>query len=179
MNEKDEMRAWALRTAGEIPERRRTESDLAAMRALFALESFKAAKTIFCYVSVGNEVSTRAILEAAIGLQKTVCVPRCLTEYTMEAVAIGSIDDLENGMYGIPTGKQDGHVIPVSMIDFTVLPCLCADARGYRIGYGKGYYDRFLADYKGFSAVLCRKELLVEQVPAEPHDQKADFVIAT
>ncbi|HOP11043.1 MAG TPA: 5-formyltetrahydrofolate cyclo-ligase [Oscillospiraceae bacterium] len=173
------MRAWALRTAHAISEQRRGESDLAAMQRLLSLKAFQEAKTVFCYVSVGDEVSTRDIIKTAIGLHKTVCVPRCLPDYAMEAVAINDIEELENGLYGIPTVKKEGNIIPTSMIDLTVLPCLCADAEGYRIGYGKGYYDRFLTDYKGFSVVLCRKELLVDQIPVESHDQKVDFVIAT
>jgi len=178
MSEKDELRVWARQIAHELSERRKAESNLAAMQALLSLEAFKTAETVFCYVSVRDEVSTRAILEAALKLGKTVCVPRCLPGNTMEAVAIGALSDLEPGLFGIPSAGKGGLILPASMIDITVLPCLCADEKGHRIGYGKGYYDRFLAGYQGLSVVLCRKELLVENIPAEFHDQKADLVIA-
>jgi len=88
MSEKDKLRAWALRTARLIPEQRRAESDFAAMEQLLAFKEFKEAKTVFCYVSVGEEVSSRAIIEAAIHLKKIVCVPRCLPVNTMETVEI-------------------------------------------------------------------------------------------
>ena len=179
MSEKEILRAWARRTARAISGLRRAESDLAAAERLYALEAFKAAKTVFCYVSVGDEVSTCKIIESAIRLHKTVCVPRCLSGNIMEAVAISAFNDLECDLFQIPSIRKDGRIIPASGIDFAVLPCLCADQKGYRIGHGKGYYDRFLADYRGLSAVLCRKELLVNQIPVQPYDQKADFVIVT
>ena len=179
MNTKAELRAWAQKTARTVSEQRKAESDSAATEQLLTLEAFKAAKTVFCYVSVGDEVSTHDIIEAAIQLKKTVCVPRCLPGDSMEAVAVCGFDELECDYYQIPSVKDKGRVIPASEIDLAVLPCLCADKRGYRIGHGKGYYDRFLAQYSGVSAVLCRKELLVNEIPNEPHDQKADFVIAT
>ena len=179
MSKKAELRVWARKIARIISEQRKVESDAEAMKQLLALEAFKSAKTVFCYVSVGDEVSTRSFLEAAIRLEKTVCVPRCLSGNTMEAVAACGLDVLECDYYQIPSVKGEGRIVPASEIDFAVLPCLCADTRGYRIGHGKGYYDRFLAEYQGVSAVLCRKELLVKEIPAEPHDQKADIVIAT
>ncbi len=179
MIEKDELRAWAIQKAMVIPERRKKEANLAAAEKLLLSKEFKESKIVFCYISVRDEVSTLEILKAAIRLKKKLCVPRCLPEYAMEAVTIENINDLENDLYGIPTVKKGGQVIPVSLIDLAVLPCLCADERGYRIGYGKGYYDRFLAEYQGFSVVLCRKELLVDEIPAEPHDRKADLVIAS
>jgi 5-formyltetrahydrofolate cyclo-ligase len=157
----------------------RTELELGKIEQLLALEGLKAAKTIFCYVSVGDEVSTHGFLEAAIQLKKTVCVPRCLSGNIMEAVAVCGLNELECDYYQIPSVKNKGWIVPASEIDLAVLPCLCADKRGYRIGHGKGYYDRFLAEYQGVSVVLCRKELLADEIPIEPHDQKADLVIAT
>ena len=179
MSIKDELRVWARETARTISEQRKAESDAVAMKQLLALEAFKSAKTVFCYVSVGDEVSTQGILEAAIQLKKIVCVPRCLSGNTMEAVVACGLDELECDYYQIPSVKGEGRIVLASEIDFAVLPCLCADMRGYRIGHGKGYYDRFLAEYHGVSAVLCRKELLVKEIPAQAHDQKADIVIAT
>lgn len=179
MNTKAELRAWAQKTARTLSEQRKAESDAEATKQLLALEAFEAAKTIFCYVSVGDEVFTHVFLEAALRLKKTVCVPRCLSGNTMEAVAVCGLDELECDCYQIPSVKSKGRVVPALEIDFAVLPCVCADKRGYRIGHGKGYYDRFLAAYSGVSAVLCRKELLADEIPNEAHDQKADFVIAT
>lgn len=179
MKDKDELRTWARRTARAISEQRKSESDFAASEQLLALEAFKAAKTIFCYVSVGDEVSTRGIIEASLKLKKTVCVPRCLPDNTMEAVAIRDLNELECDRFQIPSVTGKGRIVSPSMIDIAVLPCLCADVNGCRIGHGKGYYDRFLAEYRGVSAVLCRKELLVDQIPVQLHDRKADYVIAT
>ena len=141
-------------------------------------ERFKSAKTIFTYVSCGNEPDTYGIIKKALELGNTVSVPRCVAKGIMEAVEITDISDLKPGKYQIPE-PHDGKVIPFSEIDFAVIPCLCADRFGNRLGHGGGYYDRFLANFNGFSVILCRKELELTEIPLEEHDKPANAVIFT
>jgi len=141
-----------------------------------ALDEYKNAETIFTYVSVGAEADTRLFIRRAICDGKTVCVPKCYERGKMEAIKIASLDELTLGRYGIPE-PQSGETVPFSDIDFAVIPCLCADPCGNRLGHGAGYYDRFMADFHGFSLILCRKELKVDLVPVEAHDIPADKVI--
>ncbi len=143
-----------------------------------ALDEYKNAETVFTYVSVGAEADTRLFIGRAICDGKTVCVPRCgeRERNQMQAIKIASLDALTTGRYGIPE-PQSGEVVPFSEIDFAVIPCLCADSLGNRLGHGAGYYDRFLVDFHGFSLVLCRQELKVDAVPTEAHDIPANKVI--
>ena len=62
-------------------------------------------------------------------------------------------------------------------IDVVVVPAICFDKRGHRLGYGKGYYDRFLKNLKALKVGFCYFDMIEDELPIEEHDIKADFVI--
>ena len=62
-------------------------------------------------------------------------------------------------------------------IDLALVPAVCYDRRGYRLGFGGGYYDRWLADFAGFRVGLCRAAVLQERVPTEAHDSRVDLLL--
>ena len=62
-------------------------------------------------------------------------------------------------------------------IDLIIVPALCCDKNGYRLGYGGGYYDRFLKDYKGIKVVCLPKQLIFDTIYHEVHDIKMDYII--
>ena len=62
-------------------------------------------------------------------------------------------------------------------IDLALVPAVCYDRRGYRLGFGGGYYDRWLADFSGFRVGLCRGLVLQDRVPTEAHDSRVDLLI--
>ncbi len=167
---KKQMRAWARSILGNLG----VSCD--ASDIISEMPEFRAAKTVFTYVSCGAEPRTDGIIRLSLSLGKTLAVPRCIASGIMEAVIIKSEDALTCGKYGIPE-PQKGEVLPFSKIDFAVIPCLCADRSANRLGHGGGYYDRFLSDFGGFSLLLCRKELEAEEIPLEEHDRPANKVI--
>ena len=67
--------------------------------------------------------------------------------------------------------------IPPKEIDLALIPCLSCGRDGHRLGYGGGYYDRYLNQVKGTLAVLCRRVLMCDEIPIEDHDKNMDFVI--
>jgi 5-formyltetrahydrofolate cyclo-ligase len=95
----------------------------------------------------------------------------------MDAYEIAGAHDLTPGRYGIPEPKA--HCLPVSPedIDLIILPCVCCDREGYRLGYGGGFYDRWLSGRRARSAALCFENILVPRVPREPHDEPVDFIV--
>ncbi len=136
---------------------------------------FKEAKTVFCYVSMNNEVDTRSIIKYALREGKSVCVPLCEPEGKMTPYVIYSLGEMSEGAYGIPEppiGAPKGEDI-----DLCIVPCVCADQECYRVGQGGGYYDRFLADFEGKSMLLCRDVLVHESVPRKEHDLPCDLLI--
>ncbi len=136
---------------------------------------FQAAKTVFCYVSMNDEVDTRSIIKYALREGKTVCVPLCEPEGKMTPYVIYSLGEMSEGAYGIPEppiGAPKG-----TDIDLCITPCMCADKERYRVGHGGGYYDRFLAEFEGKSMLLCREELVEDHVPHQAHDIACDILI--
>ena len=146
-------------------------------------EWYKSSKSIFIYVSMGNEVPTHNIIKNALAGGKTVSVPRIGPGTQMHAVPVRDLEqDLEPGKFGIMEPKL--HLLPVSeaCIDLIIVPGLLFDRRGYRIGYGKGYYDRYLDRVYTISP-HCRtiglafENQLVQTLPRGKHDKPVMLII--
>ena len=145
------------------------------MDILNSYTEFKNAKTVFCYVSYNGEVDTLDLL-SEISKEKTLVVPYCIDDDgNMIAVKINSTDDLVKGMYGILEPKKPVE-FPKEEIDFVIVPGVAFSKDGYRLGYGKGYYDRFLADISPYKMGVVKKELLLEKLPHNEFDIKMDSI---
>lgn len=112
---------------------------------LYQEPCFLNANTLYCYVSYNQEVMTKPILELALEAGKRVAVPKVLGK-EMEFIYLNSLDELTSGYQGIeePTGEEIASEKEVLMI----LPGLAFDENGNRVGYGGGFYDRYLDKYK-------------------------------
>ncbi len=149
----------------------------AVAEALCALDAYKKAKTVFVFVSTGEEPETRDFIARALGEGKTVAVPRCLPDGVMEARQINSLSELAAGMYGIPEPGDQAPPVRRCRIDFAVVPGICFDPDGGRLGKGKGYYDRYLQDFHGFKAGICPARRLVPSVPMDEWDVPVDATV--
>lgn len=155
----------------------RQRADESILKQLLDLEEFKAAKTVFCFVGTPDEIQTLPFIEEALDLGKTVCVPLCVSPRVMEARQILSTDELTQGRLGIQVPKENSTLIPKDEVDLIVVPCLTCTEEGYRLGYGGGYYDNYLADSPGHSAIICYKPLIRDSLPLEDYDIRAKQVI--
>ena len=166
----------ALRAA-EIPETRRLR-DHAITTAVLALDQYQSAHTIFCYCSTAEEIATDAIVLDALAHGKCVCVPRCERPGEMTARQIESLDQLVPGKFGIREPTANQPVIAPADIDFCIVPCLCADRQGFRLGYGGGYYDRFLCQTQAYTVALCAASRLLDNpLPRESTDVPCDCIL--
>ena len=134
--------------------------------------AYKNANAILCYVSTEIEVDTFAILKKAFSDKKIVAVPRCIPNtHFMDFIIIKSFDDLEKGAYGVLEPKL---TITEKIIgdekSICVIPALLYDYFGYRLGYGGGYYDRFLADFKGNAIGIIYFENLKDSLSHGKYD---------
>ena len=148
---------------------------------LKATTYYKEAKMVMCFVSFGDELDTHKFIESALGEGKRVVVPITKSK-TKELIPseLKSFDELEPGYYDILTPKEE-FIRPVdpSDIDLVVVPGVAFDTYGYRVGYGGGYYDRFLSNIArtvpkiavGFSLQLT------ERLPRESFDIPVDMLI--
>lgn len=147
-------------------------------KRVVSLAEFKNADTVLCYVSVGDEVSTIDIIKEALKNGKRVAVPRCIRDSrSLEFFYINGLDELKTGAYNIP--EPDVNASRITSFDGSVciVPALSVDDSGTRIGYGGGYYDRFLADYTGIRIATCFDECTGIDLPREATDQPMDLLV--
>ncbi len=132
------------------------------------------ASSVFCYVSTEIEVDTRRIIGYCLSNNIPVALP-VSGENELSFYYIDNINELKNGRYNIdePPINRPAYASEKTLC---IVPALCADKEGYRLGYGKGYYDRFLKSFKGTSVIICYKDFKCE-VPKEAHDIQTTFTI--
>lgn len=152
--------------------------DIEIASRLLCTREYMNSKTILTYVSKKGEVDTIGIIHAAFVNKKQVAVPYCKGEGEMSFYLITSMDDLVKGKFGLmePDTKKCRL-----LDDFTdsmcIVPAFTFDPQGHRLGYGGGYYDRFLSTYKGVSAGLCYGTFLKWDLPCEPHDIPVELLV--
>lgn len=144
---------------------------------LFELEEWAKAGVIFCYVGTNGEIDTLPILAKAWESGKRVGVPLCTGPGVMEVRQVEGMDDLVPGFYGILAPKESCPLLLPEEIALAVIPGLSFTKEGVRLGYGGGYYDRYLPQVVCPRIALCREILLSPELPAEPHDLPMDMVV--
>lgn len=163
--------------AGLEPEYCR-RADREILERIRSMEEYRKARTVFCYVGTEREIDTMPVILDALGRGKRVGVPKCISRGIMEVYEITGPESLVPGSYGIQEPSESCPLMRPEEIDLALVPCMACTGDGYRLGYGGGYYDRYLGRIKGMRAALCRGRLMRETVPAEEHDIRMDAVIS-
>jgi|TARA_B100001964_G_C14257956_1_gene613503 5-formyltetrahydrofolate cyclo-ligase len=149
---------------------------------LYSLDEFKEAKNIMVYVSFNNEVDTHEIIKELVdSTEKKIIVPYVeKNNPILQLSEVEDFDDLEPKTLGILEPKDEFvRKVGISKVDLVIVPGMVFDSRGYRIGYGHGYYDRFLkklgkdAKKIGFAFELQ----LIDKVPEEKYDVPMDIIV--
>ena len=138
--------------------------------------AFLKAKSVFCYISAHGEVDTYGLIVDLLK-DKNVLVPYCINEEgDMIACPINSLAELKDGKFNIPEPISPTE-FSREEIDFVIVPGVAFDKNGYLLGSGKGYYDRFLSDFRGTCIGVTFEDCLVSRLPRGEHDIKADHII--
>lgn len=179
--DKSSLRSNYLSARRGLPERTRYESDSSISSVLMAFPLFAAAPLVLTYVSRSEEVGTRALIERLLVSGRRVAVPRTdLASGTMTFHEISSLDDLAPRTMGILEPPEEAPALtnPAQLVGSVCLvPGLVFDGAGHRIGYGGGFYDRFLAFYPGEKIGLARTTMLSSNpLPTDGHDVPVDFI---
>lgn len=148
-------------------------------KQLFQSTLWKNAAVIGLTISQNREPNTRNIIRRAWSEGKQAVIPKCFpAERKMEFRVLTSFDQLETVYYGLKEPIREMTALADKRsIDAIAVPGLCFDSRGYRIGYGGGYYDRFLEDYRGQTVSLAFSFQVLPLVPAEPFDVPVQRII--
>ena len=144
---------------------------------LYATDQYRDCKSLYAYLSFNQEVRTNPIIRRAWADGKRVAVPKVVGD-EMVFIWIDSFDNLApQGAFHILEPIEDGPVASDETA-LILMPGLAFDPQGHRVGYGGGYYDRFLAREKDHPTVaLCYGFQLLAAIEAEPHDVPADAVL--
>lgn len=139
---------------------------------------YQQAQTIFVFVSMDGEVDTHSLIEKAWQDGKVVVVPKVESRGIMHAYSISNWDDLEPGAYGILEPKAEIEKIMPEAIDLAIIPCCTCNEQGQRLGFGGGFYDRYLENQTFIKMIVCFHNLMEESIPVDEHDQIMDVVVS-
>ena len=176
---KRELRAKYKRTRASMPEELKAELDKKLTNSFLSLGEYRDCGTLFAFVSGKIECDTSGIIGDALKNGKRVAVPRCLDQSgEMDFYYINSYSDLESGKFGIlePNPEKCEKVTDLSS-GLCLVPGLCFDLQGYRIGFGKGYYDRFLQKFGGTTAGICYYKCIQNSLPTGVFDKTVDILV--
>lgn len=144
---------------------------------LINLDLFKKCEFVFTYVNTGSEVITTDIINECLIQNKKVAVPKVLNKQKMIFVQIKSLDELVESKFGILEPISSNEILSNYKTIFLV-PALVFDFQNYRIGYGGGYYDRYLLNAKCLAKIGLGYDFqLVAKVPVTENDIPLDFII--
>lgn len=143
------------------------------------LPVFKRASVIAGFYPIKSEVNLIPLLAQSLAEGKALLLPRCQADGTLTFHQVKRLPDLVPGTYGIPEPSPHSPVAAPALIDLILVPGLAFDRGGFRIGYGKGYYDRFLPLLRG-DCVTCGVAYslqLADDLPTDPFDLPVQLLV--
>ena len=153
------------------------EPDKIIFNKIINLEEYKQSNLILTYVSLKEEVDTIKLIKYSLKKGKKVAVPKCEGN-DIVFYYISSIEDLEEGTFGILEPKTIEKVINFTN-SICIVPGVAFDKQKNRIGYGIGFYDRFLESYNGIKIGLTYRECICDKIDVDKNDIKMDKIITS
>lgn len=176
---KSELRQKYRSLRQAMPQEIKNQKDEAIANQVRRLWQYQRNNILLIYVSTSIEVDTFRIIHQAMADGKRVAVPRCVPDTrNMEFYYIDSVDELSPGMFGVLEPKatperlyqeKDGGLC--------IVPAFSYDWRGYRLGYGKGYYDRFLSRFEGNMVGICYSDCVQRSLPHGRFDRPVELLV--
>ncbi len=160
----------------EISANARTIKSQKIINTLKRIDDYIDAKSVFCYVSLPDEVDTYALIDHCITRGINLSVPRVASKTEMIAVKLGNRHELIPNAMGILTSGSD--MIETGPFDIAITPGLGFSDKGERLGYGRGYYDRwFSKNNVKIKIALAFDSQLLDKVPTEARDEPMDMIV--
>ncbi|MBU2496043.1 MAG: 5-formyltetrahydrofolate cyclo-ligase [Candidatus Omnitrophota bacterium] len=181
LDRKMEMRFAARKKREALPEKEVAARSERIKKCVLHDPDFNKAEVIVLYASFRNEVNTMNLIKEALSVGKKIGLPRTNTRTrSLTFYLIKNLSDLSAGAYGIPEPNEDCKLLPASEIDLVIMPGIAFDETGCRIGFGGGYYDRFLSQVPPAIkkiALAYEFQILKEKIPDLAKDAKIDKII--
>lgn len=176
---KRELRARLLILRNGLSASYRRRAGKAISARVLGLPQWRKARTVALYARLGSEVDTRELIRRAIKEGKTVVLPKVdLKRGSMDFHEAGrGLADCRTGVFGIPEPSARSKKVRNKSIDLAVVPGIAFDRARFRLGYGKGFYDRFLSKNRVYSIGLSYQKTLLSRLPREAHDARLRRVV--
>lgn len=176
--EKAQLRHQVQQVLSAMTDRERRASDEALFARFLALPQVERARTLFLFWGMpGREPETGRLAAELCRQGKQVGLPRMTPGRGMEVRLYRPEIPLVSAAFGILEPGEDCPLLEPGELDLVLVPALCYDRQGCRLGFGGGYYDRWLTHYSGLRVGLCRERVLQEHLPTEAHDLGVHRVI--
>ena len=173
---KAQTRASLKQIRAALSGQERETASASITRQVLELPEIQAAITIFIFISYGNEVHTHDLLKHFLIQGKSLAVPKILASKTMIATPFQQWDDLVPGELGILTPQ--GETAYSGDFDVVITPGLGFTTQGHRIGYGRGYYDRWFATHRtGHKIAICFEAQITDVLPVDESDVPVDMIV--
>ena len=172
---KKELRRELIQKRRELSAEKKAIDDLSVFGKLIGLPCFKSAERVLAYVSTQIEVDTLRLIDYCLEAGKEVAVPQCVGE-NMIFRLIKSRNQLRKGAFGIMEPDDSLPAVLRFENSVCIVPALRFNKDGQRLGYGKGFYDRFLEASGCFSIGICYEDFMGD-FPAESHDKAVDIIV--
>jgi len=140
---------------------------------LVGLKEYNDALVVMSYISLDIEVDTKEFIKNELLKKKSIVVP-FIEEGNIKVSKLNDLDLVEGGFKVLEPKKKEKYD---GKIDLVVVPGIAFDLNGARVGFGKGFYDKFLSGFNGLKIGLAFEEQIVDSIPSEEHDVKMDMII--
>jgi len=189
LKKKKLLRESLLRERARIPAAEARAADARIASNVFNADFYKHAGSVFVFINAEGEVDTMSVIHRAFEDGKEVFVPRTQKDRIMEPVPVGEEEFFQNARsdwprsFGIPEPPDCFPAADASVIELVIVPSLALDSAGYRLGYGGGFYDHFIAAARKqkkcpvFAAVQRAVFVRDEALPREPYDMPVDMIV--
>lgn len=181
MADKKLIRSSIRKLRDSLPEDERSLKSAGITDNVTGTPEYKAARDVLIYVSTGSEADTTELIKRCFEDKKNVYVPKVYGK-DMRFISIGSLDELTPGYYGIMEPVSDEPVWEKGSRDtyndsLCIMPGLAFDRKFNRIGYGGGFYDKFLEKAQVYKMAVCYDCQIVERIDAHDTDIKPDMIV--
>ncbi|MGX7030002.1 5-formyltetrahydrofolate cyclo-ligase [Vagococcus zengguangii] len=177
MGSKTNLRNEQLAKRKQLSASYREQAERVMLEKLVLLPEYQTAEMIFCYIGMEDELNTWHFIERFWQDGKQVCVPRVISRDQMEIRELHKGTILERSAFGVLEPTTTSPLVSSEQIHLVLVPCVTANLAGDRLGYGGGFYDRFLKNSQAYTVLCLWQKMIYSAIPVEEHDMKVDKVI--
>lgn len=176
---KKQMRSSCKEARRSMDKTFKANYDKKIQNKLLNLFVVREADVVLTYVSTPIEVKTLDFITTLLDQGKKVAVPKCLNDKgDMVFFLINSLDDLEDGFFGVrEPNPETATKVTTTEKTVCIVPAFLFDEKGYRLGYGKGYYDRFLSEFEGKTVGICYEENICDSLMHGKYDRPVTMIV--